>query len=67
MSLLDLMKFCEAEKIAVTFWLRAGERVTGVPEYVGFDIDTGQLLNVNGKTVAMHDFSVITVSNPDYS
>jgi hypothetical protein len=65
-SLLELLKFCEREGIAVTFWYKRHETLTGVPEYKGFDIDTGELFEVKGHTVALHDFRSIVIVNPDH-
>jgi hypothetical protein len=64
-GLLPLIKLLEYKQIKATFWYRKGEVVTGIPHYLGFDIDTGEVFTVNGKQVALHDFRAIMLVNPD--
>jgi hypothetical protein len=59
----ELIKFLEEQEIAVTFWFRKGMTLTGVPRYKGFDIDTGELIEVNGNTIALHDFRAMLIPN----
>jgi hypothetical protein len=64
-SLLDLLKFCEAQEISVVFWHKPHEIKVGIPKYRGFDIDVGEMFDVNGQPVALHDFRSIIIANPD--
>lgn len=64
-SLLDVLKLCEEQEITVRLWYKKGDWVIGVPEYKGFDIDTGEIFVVNGRKVALHDFRSLVMVNPD--
>jgi hypothetical protein len=64
-DLLPLVKFLEENDIKATFWFGKDNSVTGVPHYRGFDIDVGEMLEVAGKSVAMHDFRSIVLVNMD--
>ena len=66
-DLLPLVKFMEGHDIKGVFWFSKGNVVTGVPHYKGFDIDIGEMLEIGGKSVAMHDFRSIVLTNMDHS
>lgn len=60
-----LLKFLEAEQIEARFWFRPGEWIVGIPRYVGFDTDIGELFSISGSNVAAHDFRAFVIPNKD--
>jgi hypothetical protein len=65
-DLLPLVKFLEEHDIKATFWFGPENTITGVPHYKGFDIDIGEMFEVDDKMVAMHDFRSIVLANMDH-
>lgn len=62
----ELLKFCEEQGIEVSLYYGKGVAwVRGIPEYKGFDIDTGEMFNFDDHMVAAHDFRSIVIINTD--
>lgn len=65
-SLMPLMKLLEENEMPAIFWYGPGqERLVGIPYYKGFDIDIGEMFEVSGRSVALHDFRTLLMVNPD--
>lgn len=60
-----LMAYLEEEEVEAVFWFGPKQSITGVPKYQGFNIDIGEMYQVNGKSMAQHDFRSLVIINPD--